>query len=153
MRRRNYVPPYATLDIFAEVVNRKTIPNKKADPEGYFQYVAEKLTASAVTQTYHYMVEGGLQYGLLTTGEMIVFLRINWDEPETLLFHLAEPGAETVTHSPHDFFLCTAVGQYLAFSLMALQSSPHRQEDRQNATAKLKPSLEDFGRVRAGNVS
>ncbi|EQL01501.1 hypothetical protein OCS_02787 [Ophiocordyceps sinensis CO18] len=34
---------------FAEVVNRKTIPNKKADPEGYFQYVAEKLTASAVT--------------------------------------------------------------------------------------------------------
>ncbi|RSL81711.1 hypothetical protein CDV31_017010 [Fusarium ambrosium] len=72
------------MDTHKEVVDRKTIPTS-VDPE----YHAEKLTASAITQTYHhYMTESGLQYGLLTTGEAIVFLKIDWDEPETLCFEL-----------------------------------------------------------------
>ncbi|KAH8196775.1 hypothetical protein TruAng_009067 [Truncatella angustata] len=63
------------MDIFKDVVNRKTIPTA-ADPEGRFQYHAERLTAAAITQTYNYMIEGGLECGLLTTGETIVFLRV-----------------------------------------------------------------------------
>ncbi|KAH6653621.1 hypothetical protein BKA67DRAFT_570621, partial [Truncatella angustata] len=45
----------------------ETIPTA-ADPEGRFQYHAERLTAAAITQTYNYMIVGGLEYGLLTTG-------------------------------------------------------------------------------------
>ncbi|EXU95373.1 protein kinase [Metarhizium robertsii] len=106
------------MDMYKEVVNRKTVPTS-ADPEGRFQYHAERLTAAAVSQTYHYMIEGGLNFGLLTTGEAIVILMIDWDNPQTLYYHLAEPGPEVSAH-PHNFHSCTAVGQYLAFTLIAL---------------------------------
>ncbi|KAI6267933.1 hypothetical protein MCOR27_010383 [Pyricularia oryzae] len=134
------------MNIYKEVVNRKTIPTS-IDPDGRFQYHAERLTAAAITQTYHYMIEGGLEYGLLTTGEAIVFLKIDWSEPETLLYHLAEPDAEVLAHPSH-FHLCTAVGQYLAFSLMALGLQGERrlrgQDERHQATEKLKTWVEDF---------
>ncbi|KAK7212727.1 hypothetical protein V2G26_019905 [Clonostachys chloroleuca] len=134
------------MDIYKDVVNRKTIPTS-GDPDGRFRYWADRLAASAVTQTYHYMIEGGLEYGLLTTGEAIVFLRIYWDEPETLYYHLAEPGPEASAH-PTNFHICTAVGQYLAFTLMALGSHgerrEHRQEERRRATDNLKRWAEDF---------
>ncbi|XP_044716019.1 kinase [Hirsutella rhossiliensis] len=106
------------MNIYKEVVNRKTIP-PSMDPDGRFQYHAERLTASALTQTYHYMIEGGLEYGLLTTGEATVFLKVDWAEPETLYYHLAEPGPEVLAHPEH-MQSSSAVGQYLAFSLMAL---------------------------------
>ncbi|KAH7118371.1 hypothetical protein EDB81DRAFT_848105 [Dactylonectria macrodidyma] len=134
------------MDIHKEVVNRKTIPTS-ADPDARFQYHAEKLTASAITQTYHYMIESGLEYGLLTTGEAIVFLKIDWDEPETLYYHLAEPGPEVSAH-PNNLQICTAVGQYLAFTLMALGSPGERREngqkERQKAMENLKTWAEDF---------
>ncbi|KAH6876846.1 hypothetical protein B0T10DRAFT_610192 [Thelonectria olida] len=134
------------MNIYKDVVNRKTIPTS-VDPDARFQYHAERLTAAAITQTYHYMIEGGLEYGLLTTGEAIVFLKIDWREPETLFYHLAEPDAEVSAHPDH-FHLCTAVGQYLAFSLMALGSPGERrlrrQDERRQATEKLKTWMEDF---------
>ncbi|KAI7910408.1 hypothetical protein M9X92_011124 [Pyricularia oryzae] len=134
------------MNIYKEVVNRKTIPTS-VDPDARFQYHAERLTAAAITQTYHYMIEGGLEYGLLTTGEAIVFLKIDWCEPETLFYHLAEPDAEVLAHPSHSH-LCTAVGQYLAFSLMALglpgEQRMRGQDERHQATEKLKTWAEDF---------
>ncbi|KAH7125063.1 hypothetical protein B0J13DRAFT_454865 [Dactylonectria estremocensis] len=67
------------MNITKDIVNRKLIPTSM-DPDARFQYLADRLTASAVTQTHHYMMEGGLEYGLLTTGEAIVFLRVDWQE-------------------------------------------------------------------------
>ncbi|EXA28898.1 hypothetical protein FOVG_19529 [Fusarium oxysporum f. sp. pisi HDV247] len=134
------------MDIHKEVVNRRTIPTS-VDPDARFQYHAEKLTASAITQTYHYMIESGLEYGLLTTGEAIVFLKVDWNEPETLYYHLAEPGPEVSAH-PNNLHICTAVGQYLAFTLMALGSPGERreirQEERLKAMRNLKTWAEDF---------
>jgi hypothetical protein len=134
------------MNIPRDVVNRKTIPTL-ADSDARFQYHAERLTASALTQTYHYMIEGGLEHGLLTTGEAIVFLKVDWAEPETLYYHLAEPGPEVAAHPDH-FHICTAVGQYLAFSLIALGSLGRRrvpgQDDRQRVTMGLKTWAEDF---------
>ncbi|KAI1839249.1 hypothetical protein JX266_014540, partial [Neoarthrinium moseri] len=101
------------MNIFADVVNRKTIPTA-ADLIARFEYHAERLTAAAITQTYNYMIEGGLEYGLLTTGEAITFLRVDWQDPETLLYHLAEPSFEMADRSADKRHACTAVGQYLA---------------------------------------
>ncbi|XP_044717270.1 metalloprotease-like protein [Hirsutella rhossiliensis] len=127
------------MNIYKEVVNRKTIP-PSVDPDGRFEYHAERLTASALTQTYHYMIEGGLEYGLLTTGEATVFLKVDWAEPETLYYHLAEPGPEVLAHPEH-MQSSSAVGQYLAFSLMALGRPggrvEHGQDERDRATANL----------------
>ncbi|KAK8071892.1 hypothetical protein PG996_005240 [Apiospora saccharicola] len=134
------------LNIYKEVVNRKLIPTS-ADPSARFQYHAERLIASAITQTYHYMMESGLEYGLLTTGEAIVFLHVDWAEPQTLYYHLAEPGPEALTH-PNNANICSAVGQYLAFTLMALgapgQRQQHGQEERRWAMAGLKTWAEAF---------
>ncbi|KAK5999157.1 Meiotic driver SPOK2-like protein [Cladobotryum mycophilum] len=134
------------MDIHRDVVNRKTIPTS-ADPEAKFQYNAEKLTASAITQTYHYMLTGGLEYGLLTTGEAIVFLKVDWQEPETLYYHLAEPGPEVLDH-PNDVHSCSAVGQCLAFSLMALgppgRRREHGQDERDQAIARSNRWAQDF---------
>lgn len=134
------------MNIHQDVVNRKTIPTS-VDADARFQYHADRLTAAAITQTYHYMIEGGLEYGLLTTGEAIVFLKIDWQEPGTLLYHLAEPDAEVLAH-PSYFHLCTAVGQYLAFSLMAIglpgEGRWHDQDERWEAMENLKTWAEDF---------
>ncbi|KAK1654920.1 hypothetical protein BDP81DRAFT_416810, partial [Colletotrichum phormii] len=134
------------MNIYKEVVNRKTIPTS-VNPDARFQYHAERLTAAAISQTYHYMIEGGLEHGLLTTGEAIVFLKVDWREPETLFYHLAEPSAEIDAHPEHAH-LCTAVAQYLAFSLIALgmpgERQPHGQDERRQAMDKLKTWAEDF---------
>jgi hypothetical protein len=55
------------------------------------------------------MIESGLKYGLLTTGEAIVFLKIDWDEPKTLYYYLAEPGPEVSAH-PNNLHIYSAVG-------------------------------------------
>ncbi|QPH18869.1 hypothetical protein C2857_003981 [Epichloe festucae Fl1] len=134
------------MNVYEEVVNRKTIPTS-ADPEGRFQYHAERLTAAVISQTYHYMIEGGLDYGLLTTGETIVFLKIDWRHPETLYYHLAEPGPEVSAHANH-FHSCTAIGQYLAFTLVSMgrlgQRRQHSQEERRLVIPRLKTWAEDF---------
>ncbi|KAK2768388.1 hypothetical protein FQN54_000243 [Arachnomyces sp. PD_36] len=144
-------PPHLRLglrpmDIYKEVVNRATQPTEE-DPEALFQYHADKLVAAAVTQTFHYMIEGALDYALLTTGETIVFLRIDWTDPTVLYYHLAEPGPEVLAH-PENSRYCTAVGQVLAYSLMALGSPGQRQErgqeERQTAVERLKTWTEDY---------
>ncbi|OAQ58406.1 protein kinase-like domain [Purpureocillium lilacinum] len=125
-------------DIYKEVVNRKTMPNSD-NTEARFEYHAERLTASAITQTYHYMIEGGLEYSLLTTGEAIVFLKIDWDEPGTLFYHMAVPSVE-VPAQTRDAHLCTAVAQYLAFTLLAIDGLGtrwHDQDERDRATKEL----------------
>ncbi|KAI1199327.1 hypothetical protein F5X97DRAFT_296774 [Nemania serpens] len=134
-----------SMDIHKEVINRKTIPTS-ADPDKLFQYNAEKLTAAALTQTYHYMIEGGLEFGLLTTGEAIVFLKVDWKEPDILFYHLAEPESEVAAHPSH-LQICTAVGQYLAFGLVALGPpglQQHGQNERQQVIARLRTWTEDF---------
>ncbi|KAG5806390.1 hypothetical protein H9Q74_006293 [Fusarium xylarioides] len=134
------------MNIYKEVVNRKTIP-KSADTKARFQYNAEKLTAAAVTQTYHYMIESGLEHGVLTTGEAFIFFKIDWKCPQRLQYHLAEPVPEVLAH-PENAHLCTAVAQYLAFTLMALGSPGerrgHGQEERDKVMEGLKTWTVDF---------
>ncbi|KAI0817424.1 hypothetical protein GGR55DRAFT_693628 [Xylaria sp. FL0064] len=123
-----------SMNIYKEVVNRKTIPTS-ADPEGRFRYYAERLTAAALTQTYHYMILGGLEFGLLTTGEAIVFLKIDWEEPDTLYYHLAEPKSEVAAHL-HNLYL-GALGS-------PGQRREHGQDERERVKRTLRTWTEDF---------
>ena len=50
------------MNIPEDVINRITIPT---DPEDKFVYHSEWLTAAALTQTYGYMIENGLEYSKL----------------------------------------------------------------------------------------
>jgi Fungal protein kinase len=79
------------MDLPKDVINRPTIPT---NPEEKFVYHSEWLVAIALTQTYGYMVDKGLEYSYLTTGEAKVFLQVREAEPHTLYYHLAEPNIE-----------------------------------------------------------
>ncbi|KAH6675940.1 hypothetical protein B0J14DRAFT_477695, partial [Halenospora varia] len=119
------------MNIPEDVINRITIPT---DPEDKFVYHSEWLTAAALTQTYAYMIENGLEYSKLVTGEADVFLLVKEDEPHTLYYHLAEPNIEAEAQSEVDIVLCrTAVSQTLTFSLMTLDSKPRSQTWRNHA--------------------
>ncbi|KAI1145039.1 hypothetical protein F4825DRAFT_474969 [Nemania diffusa] len=129
------------MNIYDEVVNRD--PVTPADPEALFQYHAERLTTSALTQTYHHMVTGGLEYGLLTTGEAIVFLKVDWEEPDTLYYHLAEPKSEVTAH-PDNIMSCAAVGQHLAFILLASSSLDRQRQRGQDEIAQAVRTLREY---------
>ncbi|ATY66815.1 ATP dependent RNA helicase (Dhh1) [Cordyceps militaris] len=130
------------MDIFEEVANTMTIPT--AEPER-FKHYAELLSAAAVTQTYHYMLEAGLEYGYLTNGDAIVFLNIDWTNPTVLRYHLARPSREVLVNQ--DAAWSNAICQVLAFILMALQSSQHSNDERVAAANKCKKWLVDFEHV------
>ncbi|KAM3504235.1 hypothetical protein MY11210_008431 [Beauveria gryllotalpidicola] len=130
------------MNIFEEVVNKTTVPT--TEPER-FKHYAELLSTAAVTQTYHYMLEAGLEYGYLTNGDAIVFLNIDWTDPTVLRYHLARPSREVLVDQ--DAAWSNAVCQVLAFTIMALQSSQHSNDERVAAANKCNKWLVDFGLV------
>ncbi|KAH7393706.1 hypothetical protein BKA64DRAFT_746722 [Cadophora sp. MPI-SDFR-AT-0126] len=120
-----------SMDIPKNVINRITIPT---DPEDKFVYHSEWLTTAALTQTYGYMIENGLEYSYLVTAEAFVFLWIKENDPHTLYYHLAETNIEAEAQDEADILLCrTAVSQTLTFCLMALDSKPRSQKWRNHA--------------------
>lgn len=80
------------------------------------------------------MIENGLEYSKLATGEADVFLQLKEDEPHILYYHLAESTMEAEAQDEADILLCrTAVSQTLSFCLMALDSKPRSQKWRNHA--------------------
>lgn len=136
------------MNIYEEVVNRPTIPVPE-EIDARFHYNADRLAAAAVTQTFDYMIQAGLTYGCLTTGEGFVFLKIDWTHPITLFYHLAEPVPEVDEHRSN-FLCCTAVSQVLAFTVLALDAQArqeHGQNDRRRAMESLKTWAVDWDTI------
>ncbi|EPE04475.1 metalloprotease-like protein [Ophiostoma piceae UAMH 11346] len=113
------------MSILDDVVNKPTTPN--FEPEK-FQHSAELLTAAALTQTYHYMLEAGLEYGCIANGDALLFLKIDWTEPTVLLYHLAQPSREVELNDDPTY--SNAVCQLLAFTVLALQSQQKENKER-----------------------
>ena len=73
------------------------------------------------------MIEGGIEYGLLTMGEEIVFLKIDWADPTILYYHLAEPGPDEVRRrDPPGQLSAGDVGDVLAARLLGHLGSVRR---------------------------
>jgi hypothetical protein len=64
------------------------------------------VQALALTKTYTYMIENGLEYSKLAAGEADVFPQVRLDEPHTLYYHLAEPRLEAEAQSEINILLC-----------------------------------------------
>jgi hypothetical protein len=45
-------------------------------------YYADRLVAAAVTQTFEYMIENGLEFSYIGTGPVAVYLRVLEDDPQ-----------------------------------------------------------------------
>ncbi|MCJ1413000.1 hypothetical protein MMC19_007101 [Ptychographa xylographoides] len=126
------------MNVKDEVIDRYTQPDP-TDGDAAFQCNSDRLVAAVVTQLYSYMVESGLEYSYLTTGEAFIFLHVRLDEPNTAYYHLADPTAEVAEaiRLGEDYLSWTAVGQVLAFCLLAFQSQPRDQAWRRAATKDL----------------
>ncbi|KAG6076241.1 hypothetical protein E4U30_007918 [Claviceps sp. LM220 group G6] len=80
----------------------------------------------ALVQIYDYMVRSLSEFGILTTGTAIVFLRIDWaNGAKTLQYHLARPAFDAAQASEADVAPLSAVGQYVSFIVRALKESKH----------------------------
>ncbi|KIE00682.1 Protein kinase-like domain protein, partial [Metarhizium majus ARSEF 297] len=133
------------IDILEDIVNNPKVPKEEEDPQAYYEYYAKALTAAAITQTYHYMIEGGVSYGILTNGEATVFLKVDWNSPDTVLYHVAEPKEEIPFQS--ELISCTAVSQYLSFILLALSQRDQERVQNQEMRERVKSRLKKWTRV------
>ncbi|KAG6089898.1 hypothetical protein E4U31_007997 [Claviceps sp. LM219 group G6] len=117
---------------FGEVTEGVENPAAVQDGEEVSQSsaIAEKRAKRAVTKTYHNMMESCLEFGILTTGQAIVFLHVNWDDPRTLYYHIAEPALDVAKAPKRDAAFLSAVGQYVAFTSMALTKSHRPLQER-----------------------
>ena len=92
--------------------------------------VTRRLVAAIICQTYSYMIQAGLRFGYVSTGQAFIYLQVP-ENPQTVYYHLSVPykdvgqstGWSPDKPSTHGLRL-TAVAQLSAFLLRALQHSP-----------------------------
>ncbi|KAL9122915.1 MAG: hypothetical protein Q9187_000527 [Circinaria calcarea] len=124
-----------------DILMAATIPNEL---EARLQYNADKLAAAVVTQTFHYMVENGLEFSYITTGEAFVFLHVQKEDPTTLYYHLAVPGDEVSNEEPEFSIPQIAISQVMSLCLIAFQSEQRNHRWRRDAKKKLKKYIVDY---------
>lgn len=123
------------MNVLEEVVNRTTIP---AEGDEKLRCNADRLVAAVVTQTFSQMIESGVEYSCVNTGEALVFLQVRQDDPTTVYYHLAEPNQEVAVDDDLGFlYPRTAISQMFSFCLMALKSSLRSQQWRDDASRRL----------------
>ena len=130
------------MDLREELIQRLTVPQ---ETEEKLNYNADRLVASAVTQTYEYMIDNGLEFSSITTGVAEVFLRVDDEDPETVYYYLAEPRLDVGREDEFGFrYPFTAIGRLLAFTLMAMHSEQRSQAWRTGAAKSLHMWNENF---------
>ena len=91
------------------------------DGEG-FEFHSKRLVSAVITQLFSYMIKTGVQYGYVSTGELIIFLHIS-DDPEEVQYHLCTPRLDVDLNDAACLHK-TAVAEVIAFSLQALAAKP-----------------------------
>jgi hypothetical protein len=130
------------MNLREDVVQRLMIPQ---DPGEKLNYNADRLIAAAVTQTFEYMIENGLEFSCIGTGPAEVYLRVMEDDPTTVYYYLTEPKMDVGDGDELGFrYPFTAIGRMLGFGLMALQSRVRDQAWRDRASQLLYRWNEDF---------
>ena len=143
------------MNLKKDVFNRTTIPvfrerggsstdGDETAREAKLQYNADKLVAAVVTQTFHTMIDFGLEYSFITTGEALVQLHVKKDDPTTLYYQLSIPKEDLLDTNDTASISQTAVGQVMTMCLMAFQSSQRSHKWRRAAKKKLERHRTDY---------
>ena len=90
---------------------------------------SEDAVAIVIAQTYTYMIDSGVQYAYLTTGEAFVFLHTQEQDRETLYYHMVIP-KDTSTSETLDGISNTAIGQVISFYILACGGKFYDQDTR-----------------------
>jgi hypothetical protein len=93
--------------------------------------ICRRVVAAVITQLFSYMVQGGLEYGSVCTGEASIYLRVPRDDPSTVYYYLSVPKEDVGDSTGWTDGLdgdnrlhLTSLGQSLAFTLRALRTQP-----------------------------
>ncbi|EHA26120.1 hypothetical protein ASPNIDRAFT_120396, partial [Aspergillus niger ATCC 1015] len=123
------------MQFWDKVVRPDSVPTEGSEK---LRYNTAWLTGSAVVQEYHIMLQEGLEYSYLTNRFTLVLLRVPYDNPGTLYYHLCEPNMEVNPDDKLDSLQqpLTAVARVLYLCLMSFRSQ-YRDQEWRNATKKL----------------
>lgn len=100
------------------------------------RYNAARLTGLALVQEFHVMIQEGLEYSYLMNGLAVVLLRVPYNDPTTLYYHLCEPNME-VNPENDQTFRQTSIARVLCLCLMSFGSKLRDQNWRNNAKDQL----------------
>ncbi|KAK2794471.1 hypothetical protein FQN50_009903 [Emmonsiellopsis sp. PD_5] len=135
------------MNFWEEVVRPNSIPTEES---AKLAYNAAWLTGSAITQEYHVMIQEGLEYSYLTNGLALVLLRVPYDEPSTLYYHLCEPNMEIDLNDDQSFEQpLTAIARVLCLCLMSFGAPVRNQAWRNEAQKQLPVWKTSFNHTRS----
>ena len=134
---------FRSMNLQPDIIDLNKIPTEET-AKGRYQ--SGRRVASVVTQVFSYLLEGGIEYGIISTGEAFAFLHINLQDPHTVYYYLANPNLEVEEKKGlGQFYLHrTAVSQVLAFTLIALESSQQKHFTNQARTLKAPKKLKSW---------
>ena len=132
------------MNLLNEVINRPLISD---DEHEKVESRADYRVAAALTQTYSDMLESGVEYGCVISGEAMVFLWIREEEPNSLYYHLSQPKNEVYNAGDNFLHSQTAVGQLLSLCLMSTRSKLRSQEWRAGSVDNAQKWVADDARI------
>jgi hypothetical protein len=93
--------------------------------------ICRRVVAAVITQLFSYMIQCGLEYGSICTGEASIYIRVPTHDPSTAYYYLSVPKEDvgdstgwTGDLDGDNRLHLTSLGQSLAFTLRALQTQP-----------------------------
>ncbi|KAK8872288.1 serine/threonine protein kinase [Apiospora arundinis] len=87
-----------------------------------FEFASKSLAAAVITQLFSYMIDKGIQYGYVCTGEAFVFLHIP-DDPSIVYYSVCLPCLDVMDGDENRLHR-TAVAQVFSFIIQALRVEP-----------------------------
>lgn len=130
-------PQKVTIPELVAGLHQMDLARDVIDQEGdTFEFHATRLVAAVVTQKFSYVIDSGVRYGYICTGEAFVFLHIPEDDPTIVQYFFCNANQDV---QPDDELRLhrTAIGQVLAFTLQALAAEAPPQEWHDMAHDKL----------------
>ncbi|KYG43014.1 hypothetical protein M433DRAFT_157238, partial [Acidomyces richmondensis BFW] len=104
--------------------------------EDTYEFLCKNLMAAVITQLFSYMVDKGVRYGYICTGEAFIFMCIP-DDPTEVYYSVNVPNRD-YTEDRANRLERTAVSQVLAFIYQALQDEQPDQAWMQAARHRLR---------------
>ncbi|KAL7938344.1 hypothetical protein V8C35DRAFT_150078 [Trichoderma chlorosporum] len=109
-----------TTALADDIVPERDVIGREDD--GYtFVSGSKQVVTATITQLFDRMVESGVSYGYVYTGEAIIFMEIH-DDPSIVHCHVSVPDND-VSHDDESTLCYSAVGQIFAFIIRAMQAA------------------------------
>ena len=129
-----------SMNFWEKVVKARGVPTTEEEK-------SERITGAVIAQEFDVMIQEGLEYSYVTNGFVLVLLRVPFEDPGTLYYHLCEPDLEVNPEDDQSFLQpTTAIARVLCLCLMSFRSRLRDQQWRNEAQPELpvwKSSFDD----------